>query len=257
MRLLAKIGIARDVLDDAEMLLEAVLALGARTTGPPASTTPRCSSSGRSIRQARAEVERLLALDPANLDYRALAATVAVGLGEHEARDRDLPRHAGRRAGRARRPPLAGPRAEDGRAHVPEAIDAYRAAAAARPDFGDAYWSLANLKTYRFADDGDRAHARRRRPRRPPRPDDRDHLCFALGKALEDRGEIAESWAYYERGNALQARGKPLSPRDHRDQHRRADRGLHPRVLRAPRRLGRRQRPTRSSSSACRGRARP
>ena len=36
---------------------------------------------------------------------------------------------------------------------TPEAIDAYRAAAAARPDFGDAYWSLANLKTYRFTDD--------------------------------------------------------------------------------------------------------
>ena len=32
---------------------------------------------------------------------------------------------------------------------------------------------------------------------------DRYHLCFALGKALEDRGEYAESWRYYERGNAL------------------------------------------------------
>ena len=35
---------------------------------------------------------------------------------------------------------------------VPEAIDEYRAAAAARPNFGDAYWSLANLKLYRFSD---------------------------------------------------------------------------------------------------------
>jgi hypothetical protein len=34
-------------------------------------------------------------------------------------------------------------------------------------------------------------------------PVDRHHLCFALGKALEDRGEIAESWRYYEKGNAL------------------------------------------------------
>ena len=32
---------------------------------------------------------------------------------------------------------------------------------------------------------------------------DRYHLCFALGKALEDRNEYAESWQYYERGNAL------------------------------------------------------
>ena len=39
------------------------------------------------------------------------------------------------------------------------------------------------------------------RPRRPPV--DRYHLCFALGKALEDRGDYAESFGYYERGNAL------------------------------------------------------
>ncbi|TLZ31748.1 MAG: sulfotransferase, partial [Gammaproteobacteria bacterium] len=32
---------------------------------------------------------------------------------------------------------------------------------------------------------------------------DRYHLCFALGKAHEDRGEYEESWHYYERGNAL------------------------------------------------------
>jgi hypothetical protein len=32
---------------------------------------------------------------------------------------------------------------------------------------------------------------------------DRYHLCFALGKALEDRGEYAQSFQYYLRGNAL------------------------------------------------------
>jgi hypothetical protein len=32
---------------------------------------------------------------------------------------------------------------------------------------------------------------------------DRYHLCFALGKALEDRGEYAESFQFYARGNAL------------------------------------------------------
>jgi hypothetical protein len=32
---------------------------------------------------------------------------------------------------------------------------------------------------------------------------DRYSLCFALGKALEDRAEYAESFAYYERGNQL------------------------------------------------------
>jgi hypothetical protein len=43
-------------------------------------------------------------------------------------------------------------------------------------------------------------------------PVDRYHLCFALGKAFEDRGEFAESYRYYERGNALkksQSRYRP------------------------------------------------
>ncbi len=45
-------------------------------------------------------------------------------------------------------------------------------------------------------------------------PEDRIHLCFALGKALEDEGEIAQSWSYYERGNALkrvESRYRPQS----------------------------------------------
>jgi tetratricopeptide (TPR) repeat protein len=85
---------------------------------------------------------------------------------------------------------------------VPEAIDAYRAAAAARPDFGDAYWSLANLKSYRF-DDDEMARMRAEEASSTTAPEDRCHLCFALGKALEDRDEIAESWHYYAKGNAL------------------------------------------------------
>ncbi len=84
----------------------------------------------------------------------------------------------------------------------PEAISAYQSAYTVNPGFGDAYWSLANLKTYRFSEAeiaGMRAHeALTGTPLA-----DRYHLCFALGKALEDRGEYAESFAYYERGNAL------------------------------------------------------
>ena len=83
-----------------------------------------------------------------------------------------------------------------------EAIDAYHKAAEARPDFGDAFWSLANLKTYQFSDseikrmqtvEADGAVA----------PADRWHLCFALGKAFEDLGGFDESFRYYEKGNGL------------------------------------------------------
>jgi tetratricopeptide (TPR) repeat protein len=83
-----------------------------------------------------------------------------------------------------------------------EAVDSYHAAAAAHPGYGDAYWSLANLKTYRFADaEIERMRAAESEASTPMV--DRYHLCFALGKALEDRGAYEDSWRYYERGNAL------------------------------------------------------
>ena len=200
MRLLAKIGMAHDVLDDAELLLEAVVMLvpdhwAARYD------YARCLVSRHKHAEARGQLDRLLAVDPRHSDYRSLAATAAVGLGEHDkaiAIYRDMLAEA---------PGTADVLLWLGHALktiglVPDAIDSYRAAAAARPDFGDAYWSLANLKTYRFADD-EIARMRTEEARPSTMPEDRQHLCFALGKALEDRSEAAESWRYYARGNAL------------------------------------------------------
>ena len=92
--------------------------------------------------------------------------------------------------------------------------------------------------------------------RRRSAPVDRYHLCFALGKALEDRGEYAESFRYYERGNALKRAESRYRPGDHREQHPPADRGLHRASSSPPPRLGRHRTPIRSSSSACRARAR-
>src|SRR5262249_47451449 len=81
-------------------------------------------------------------------------------------------------------------------------VESYRLAAQARPDFGDAYWSLANLKTYRFGEDEiGRMRAALEAPATAVA--DRYHLSFALGKALEDRAEYPESFRHYEQGNAL------------------------------------------------------
>ena len=44
------------------------------------------------------------------------------------------------------------------------------------------------------------------------RPEDRYHLCFALGKALEDRGEFERSFGYYEQGNALKKAESQYDP---------------------------------------------
>ncbi|HEV3057019.1 MAG TPA: sulfotransferase, partial [Vicinamibacterales bacterium] len=83
-----------------------------------------------------------------------------------------------------------------------EAIESYHAAASIRPSFGDAYWSLANLKTYRFSED-EIARMLAEEAERSIHVVDRYHLCFALGKAYEDRMQYAESWHFYEHGNTL------------------------------------------------------
>ena len=200
MRLLAKIGVARDVLDDAETLLEAALALA------PDHSAARYEYADTLVKRqkytlAREEVRKLLALDPRNLDYRSLSATIAVGLGEHE---EAIALYRGMLADAPASPDLhlwLG-HALKTVGRLPEAIESYRAAAGARADFGDAYWSLANLKTYRFGE-AEIALMRDQEASGTAALVDRTHLCFALGKAMEDRGEIDQSWFYYERGNAL------------------------------------------------------
>ena len=200
MRLLARIGMARDVLDDAETLLEAALQLAPDYLAARYDYADVLARRHKYAR-AREETEGLLALAPANPDYLALSATAAVGLGDNEgaiAVYRDL---------LARAPASPDFNLWNGHAlktvgRLPEAIAAYHAAAAARPAFGDAWWSLANLKTYRFTD-AEIARMRAEEAAVPTPPIDRYHLCFAIGKALEDRGETAASWTYYERGNVL------------------------------------------------------
>ncbi len=200
MRLLARIGMARDVLDDAEVLLAAVLELAPDYQAARHDYAQTLVQRHKYV-EARTQITRLLELEPANLDYRSLAATTAVGLAEQDAA---IALYRGMLADRPDDPDvhlwLAHALKTVGR--TSEAVDAYRAAAAARPDFGDAYWSLANLKSYRFSDE-EIAQMRAGEAAPATALADRYHLCFALGKALEDRAETTESWRYYAQGNAL------------------------------------------------------
>lgn len=200
MRLLAKIGIALDVLNDAEALLAGVLE---RLPNYHAARYDYVQTliKRQKHEEARAEAAKLLAHDGANADYLTLAATAEVGLG-HNARALEIYAQMLRLQPASWDVPLWMGHAHKTIGQAPQAIEAYRAAAAARPNFGDAYWSLANLKTYRFTD-GEIARMRAEEAAPGTTSPDRLHLCFALGKALEDRGEPEESWTFYQRGNAL------------------------------------------------------
>jgi hypothetical protein len=72
-----------------------------------------------------------------------------------------------------------------------------------RPDLGETYWSLANLKTYRF-DDDTVAEMERRVGGEGLTVQSEVNFRFALGKAYEDRHEFDRAWHYYSTGNSRQ-----------------------------------------------------
>ena len=106
------------------------------------------------------------------------------------------PQHAGARLGLGHTFKTIG--------RLQEAIAAYRECIRIRPNNGEVYWSLANLKTYRFTE-GDLSEMQSRLAR----PDELTeksivHFLFALAKAQEDNGDFDAAWDCYARGNAKQ-----------------------------------------------------
>ncbi len=217
MRLLAQIGQVRNVLDDAETLYAAVLAM-VPEHNEARHEYVQVLIARHKFPEARAALEPLLKLDPAHHANRIQAATIQVGLGDFEGvipeyramlleTIGDLPQTRVHRAdlnlwlGHALK--------TEGR--TDEAIEAYLAATADRPDFGDAWWSLANLKTYRFAPESI-AVMRQQLGEPATAENDRTHIAFALGKALEDEGDYAGSWVAYERGNTMHRAGNGYIP---------------------------------------------
>jgi Flp pilus assembly protein TadD len=85
-----------------------------------------------------------------------------------------------------------------------EAISCYRRALEIAPALGEAWWSLANLKTARFSDE-DLAAMRAALAQQELGEQDRFHLHFALGKALEDRHDDAAAFSHYSDGNRIRA----------------------------------------------------
>ncbi len=200
MRLLARIGMAHRIFDDAEVLLKAVL-----------ERAPNYRAARREYAEvlvelhkyteARRQLEQLLAEEPDNRLFKQLYAASAAGLGEHR-RAIDLYRELLTGGAADAELHLSIAHAQKTLGRRLDAIDSYHRAAGCRPDYGDAYWSLANLKTYRFSA-AEQALLRKAEAAPGTAAVDRCHLCFALGKALEDEGDFAGAFRCYEKGNAL------------------------------------------------------
>ena len=198
MRLLAVIGMKLHVYDDAEFLLESALELD-----PDFDLARMDYVSVLHKRQkfARAHEEAALLRDrmPGNIAAELAFANECSAVGRYDEALEVLDALAERVERPANVQMLRGHALKTVGEHD-AAVEAYQAAREHRPEFGDAWWSLANMKTYRFDDDElDTMHRLLDRGRLSAV--DEYHLCFAFAKALEDRERYAEAFRYYDRGN--------------------------------------------------------
>ncbi len=200
LRMLAEVAARLMRYADALRLLERCLELAPSFDAARhnyATVLNRQSRSAEALKQCA----QLLAKEPHHAGYRSLQAAISANLGEYadciaayESVLREYPRqpklwtsygHALRTTGR-----------------VPESIAAYRRALSMEPTLGEAWWSLANLKTFRFTE-ADVLAMREAAARSDLTDEDRLHFEFALGKALEDAAAYEESFSHYAAGNAL------------------------------------------------------
>lgn len=197
-RMLAEVAARLGRHADAEALLTRCLELAPSFTAARFNLASVLHRQGKGA-QALAEADRVLLQDPANPGYRNMKAAVLGQLGEYakaiEIYDQVLAEYPGQ------------PKAWMSYGHAlksagrrDDSVAAYRRSVQLMPSFGEAWWSLANLKTLRF-DDADVGTMLAQLERDNLTEAERFHLHFALGKAFEDREDWAASFAHYEQGN--------------------------------------------------------
>ena len=199
-RMLAEVAIRCDREADAEHLLRRALELA------PGFTAARFNLAVVLHRRnhpnaALIEIRQALKEDPDSPAYRNLCAVILSRVGEYDESISLYSRlldeypdnakvwlsygHVLKTAGR-----------------LDEGIEAYRKCLELSPGFGDAYWSLANLKTFEFSTD-DIAEMQKQVENEDISGEDKTHLRFALGKAFEDAKDYENAFTQYAKGNAL------------------------------------------------------
>jgi tetratricopeptide (TPR) repeat protein len=208
-RILAQISIKLNVLDDAEILLENLLRMR------PDYADARFEyayvlAQRRRYEPALLEIRQLLHESAGNPAYRKLHALICDGLGRGEEAlqiyaqlSREFPHDTELAVSMAQILKTRGSNAAAQRL--------FQVAQAAPASFALASLGLSNIKSYRFSDE-ELARMRQAEAVLTAPLADRYQLCFALGKALEERAQYEESFSYYARGNALKRSEIKLDP---------------------------------------------
>ncbi len=208
-RLLGRVALSAKRNDDAERLFRRAIRLAPDFTGAMTDLARLCREQNR-FDEAIEWCEKVVALEPGSPQaHYQLAGTLAPAALTYRAIEA---------YGKALELSPRFPAARLGLGHVlktvgrqEEAVAAYRECIRLRPDNGESYWSLANLKTYRLSDE-DIAEMEKRLGQDGLTHQSRVNFLFAMAKALEDRGDFERAWDYYAEGNGAQRMEEKYDP---------------------------------------------
>lgn len=210
-RMLAEVAARLGRLDDAETLLARCLELA---PGFQAARQNYAMVLHRANKpeQALEQIDRLLADEPGNPGARNLKAVVLCRVGDYlpaialyDGILAEYPDHGRIWLSQGHALKTAGLRER--------AVAAYRRSIELDPGFGEAYWSLANLKTFRF-EPADITAMLAQLTRHDLDAEQRSQFEFALGKAYEDAGEYPPAFEHYRKGNDIRRQALPYRPDD-------------------------------------------
>ncbi len=199
-RLLAEVATKLGIYIDAETLLTKCLTIEPRYQLARLNYANVLNKREKS-QQALVQIEMLEKQQPDYPPHQITKATILVKLGQfdqaiilYDKLINLLPKNASLYTSRGHALKTVGAQEK--------AIKSYRSAIAIQPSYGEAYWSLANLKTFCF-EQIDINAMQKQLEHNQLSSDDKVNICFALGKALEDQNEVKQSFAYYQQGNDI------------------------------------------------------
>ncbi len=206
LRMLAEVGARLGRHADAEVLLRRCLELAPSFDAARHNLAIVLHRQNKSA-EAIPELDRLLAREPGNPGYCSLKASALARIGEYA---QSIELYAGvlRQYPQQAKVWMSYGHSLKTAGRPAESIDAYRRSIELQPGLGEAYWSLANLKTFRFSGP-DLATMRAQLEREDLGDEDRLHFHFALGKALEDARDYEASFRHYAEGNRLRLARTP------------------------------------------------
>lgn len=200
MRLLADIATRAKILDEAEFILESAVVFSPEHIGARFDYA-NLLIKRQKFGEAHEIAQSLNQQHPEQVQFQVLLAATLSGIGDTPA-SATLYRTIIEENPTMQNLSLLLGHAEKTLGNIDSATSAYKALYQAMPDFGDAFWSLANTKTYTFTD-REVAHMEDYRKRSETSLTDKIHMNFALGKALEDKADYQSAFRAYELGNQL------------------------------------------------------